>query len=351
MYLALKEIRKEKLRSGMIIAMIVLISYLIFILTSLALGLARENTDAIDSWGVQNVTLNANANVDMRQSLITKNQTGTLSDKEAYVGQASVVAKASNHERISSVFIGLDSDQFVAKTIKLTEGHSPQNNQQVVVDTAFQDAGYELGDTFKLNSNSTKYTIVGFTKNAKMNVAPVIYDNLSAWTTLKELSPGTIASAVVSKDIHYRASNTALKTYTTSTFINKMPGYSAQNLTFGLMIAFLMGISLIVIAVFLYILTMQKLPNYAVLRAQGIPSKVLVGATVSQSLLLVLSGLIISTLLTIATAVTMPSAVPMAFDIPILVVVGVGLMIMALIGGLTPVRSVLRVDPISVIGG
>lgn len=351
MYLALKEIRKEKLRSGMIIAMIVLISYLIFILTSLALGLARENTDAIDSWGVQNVTLNANANVDMRQSLITKNQTGTLSDKEAYVGQASVVAKASNHERISSVFIGLDSDQFVAKTIKLTEGHSPQNNQQVVVDTAFQDAGYELGDTFKLNSNSTKYTIVGFTKNAKMNVAPVIYGNLSAWTTLKELSPGTIASAVVSKDIHYRASNTALKTYTTSTFINKMPGYSAQNLTFGLMIAFLMGISLIVIAVFLYILTMQKLPNYAVLRAQGIPSKVLVGATVSQSLLLVLSGLIISTLLTIATAVTMPSAVPMAFDIPILVVVGVGLMIMALIGGLTPVRSVLRVDPISVIGG
>lgn len=130
-----------------------------------------------------------------------------------------------------------------------------------------------------------------------------------------------------------------------------MPGYSAQNLTFGLMIAFLMGISLIVIAVFLYILTMQKLPNYAVLRAQGIPSKVLVGATVSQSLLLVLSGLIISTLLTIATAVTMPSAVPMAFDIPILVVVGVGLMIMALIGGLIPVRSVLRVDPISVIGG
>lgn len=351
MYLALKEIRKEKLRSGMIIAMIVLISYLIFILTSLALGLARENTDAIDSWGVQNVTLNANANVDMRQSLITKNQAGTLSDKEAYVGQASVVAKASNHERISSVFIGLDSDQFVAKTIKLTAGHSPQNNHQVVVDTAFQDAGYELGDTFKLNSNSTKYTIVGFTKNAKMNVAPVIYGNLSAWTTLKELSPGTIASAVVSKDIHYRASNTALKTYTTSTFINKMPGYSAQNLTFGLMIAFLMGISLIVIAVFLYILTMQKLPNYAVLRAQGIPSKVLVGATVSQSLLLVLSGLIISTLLTIATAVTMPSAVPMAFDIPILVVVGVGLMIMALIGGLIPVRSVLRVDPISVIGG
>ncbi len=46
MFLALKEIKKEKLRSGLIIFMIVLIGYLIFILTSLALGLAQQNTDA-----------------------------------------------------------------------------------------------------------------------------------------------------------------------------------------------------------------------------------------------------------------------------------------------------------------
>ncbi len=42
------------------------------------------------------------------------------------------------------------------------------------------------------------------------------------------------------------------------------------------MIAFLMIISLIVIAVFLYIITIQKLPNYAVLRVQGIANKVLI---------------------------------------------------------------------------
>lgn len=47
MFLALKEIKKEKLRSGLIIAMIALIGYLIFILTGLALGLAHENTDAL----------------------------------------------------------------------------------------------------------------------------------------------------------------------------------------------------------------------------------------------------------------------------------------------------------------
>ena len=38
-------------------------------------------------------------------------------------------------------------------------------------------------------------------------------------------------------------------------------------MTFEFMIGFLLIISLIVIAVFLYIITIQKLSNYAVLRA------------------------------------------------------------------------------------
>ena len=96
MFLALKELKKEKLRSGLIIAMIVLISYLIFILTSLALGLARENTAAINSWGAQRIALNSTANTDLRQSFLTKEQVGTLSKKEAVIGETSVVAKAGH---------------------------------------------------------------------------------------------------------------------------------------------------------------------------------------------------------------------------------------------------------------
>jgi len=351
MFLALKEIRKEKVRSGMIAAMIVLIGYLIFILTSLALGLAQQNTDAINSWGANNVTLNADANIDMRQSMITKKQAGTLSNKEAYIGQASVVAKAKNHSRVSAVFIGTKPSQFVAKSIKLESGRQPANQHEIVVDDSLKRNGYKLNSQLKLNDDKTKYKIVGFTKDAKMNVAPVIYGRLSAWGDLKEIKTGPIASAIVSKNADYKTKNSKLKTYTKDKFISELPGYSAQTLTFELMIVFLMIISLIVIAVFLYILTMQKLPNYAVLRAQGIPSKLLVNATISQSVLLVASGLLIAAVLTIVTALVMPASVPMAFDIPILTAVGAGLLVMAMIGGLIPIRSVLRVDPVSVIGG
>jgi putative ABC transport system permease protein len=351
MFLALKELKKEKLRSGMIISMIVLISYLIFILTSLALGLARQNTDAINSWGTQKITLNSNANVDMRQSFLTEEQAGALTDDEAYVGETSVVVTAKDHDQLSAVFIGLEDDQFIAENIELESGHRVDDAHEIVADDSLKLQGYELGSKVKLADDTHKFTIVGFTKNAKLNVAPVLYGQLDTWKSLRGITQGPIASAVVSKDADYKTSEKDAKTYTKDEVISNLPGYKAQTTTFIIMIAFLMVISLVIIAVFLYILTMQKLPNYAVLRAQGIPSKVLVNATISQSVLLVVSGLAIGTLLTVVSAFVLPAAIPLAFDLHFLSAVGLGLLVMAVLGGLIPIKSVVSVDPVSVIGG
>ncbi|KAF0426127.1 FtsX-like permease family protein [Pediococcus acidilactici] len=352
MFLALKEIKREKLRYSLIIGMIVLISYLIFILTSLALGLAHQNTDAINSWKINSVVLNQDANVNLSQSLITDQQVKDqkLTKNDALIGQISVVAKEGKHEKISSSFVGIQNDQFIAKQLKLTSGHKVKRDHEVVVDEKFKQSGYKIGDRLKLNDADQTFKIVGFTRNAKLNIAPVIYGTLDDWRDLKRAMPQTKASAIVSKTTDLKVKK-PLKTYSKKAFIQKLPGYSAQNMTFALMIGFLMAISLIVIAIFLYILTIQKLPNYAVLRAQGIPSRVIAWSTIAQSLVLVVSGIIIGTLLTIATATVLPPAVPMAFDVPMLTAVGVGLVITALLGALVPIRSVIKLDPVSVIGG
>ncbi|WP_125568461.1 ABC transporter permease [Companilactobacillus insicii] len=353
MFLSFKEIKKEKVRYGLIIGMIVLICYLIFILTSLAMGLAQQNTDAIDSWNVKSIVLDKDSNTSMAQSLITKDEvkkTNVTSDK-AYIGQAAVVTKKSGRTNESAQFLGLKSNQFVAKNLTLTSGHKVEKANQVVVDDKFETDGYKLGDKIKFNSLDKEYKIVGFTKNAKLNIAPVIYGNISEWQNLKNINGQFVASAIVSKKANFKTDNKQLKTYSKSAFISKLPGYSAQNSTFTFMIAFLMIISLIVIAVFLYILTIQKIQNYAVLRAQGIPAKTLVGATISQSITLVVSGLLIGIILTAITALVMPAAVPMSFNIPILSEVGIGLVLTGLLGSLIPIRIILHVDPVSVIGG
>ncbi len=96
MFLAVKEIRHEKLRYGLIIGMIVLIGYLMFMLMGMMLGLANENTAAIDSWDAKSVVLNKNSNINLSQSLIAKQDLPKLNDHQALVGQTPAVMSQGN---------------------------------------------------------------------------------------------------------------------------------------------------------------------------------------------------------------------------------------------------------------
>ena len=352
MFLAIKEIKREKLRYGLIILMIFLISYLIFVLSALATGLASENTQALESWNAQKVILNKNANVSMSQSFLTKNdlKRASLSKDEALLGQIPVVVKKAGRPQISAQFIGVKKKQFIYHDQELIAGRRAKKNYEVAVDQAFKTKGYKIGDKMALNGSSRKYKIVGFVKNAKINIAPIIYGTLESWKKQRQGMPTLEASAIISRNNHYKYNYKNGKTYPIDQFIKKLPGYTAQNMTFELMIGFLYIISLIIIAVFLYILTIQKMHNYAVMRAQGISSSTLVKATVSQAIILVLTGLIIALAAMFVTVKVLPAAVPISFTPEIILTGTVGLLLTAIIGSLIPIRSILKVDPAQAIG-
>ncbi|BDR59938.1 ABC transporter permease [Lactobacillus xylocopicola] len=352
MFLAIKEIKREKLRYGLIILMIFLISYLIFVLSSLAVGLGSENTQAIESWQAKQVVLNKNANVSMSQSVLSKDdlKAAKLTKDEALVGQTPVVVKDKQRPQISAQFIGIKRSQFIYQEQEVIAGRKAKGGNEVVVDQAFQTKGYHLGDKLELSGSKQNYRITGFVKNAKINIAPIIYGTLTKWKKLRQGMPDLRASAIISRQPAYHYNHENSKTYPIKQFINKLPGYTAQNMTFQLMIGFLFVISLIVIAVFLYILTMQKMHNYAVMRAQGIPSSTLVKATVSQSLILVVCGVVIGLLAMWVTAQVLPAAVPLSFTPQIIVSGTAGMLLTGIIGSLIPIRSILKVDPAKAIG-
>ncbi|MCO6532201.1 ABC transporter permease [Lactobacillus panisapium] len=352
MFLAIKEIKREKLRYGLIILMIFLISYLIFVLSSLALGLASENTQAIESWNAKQVVLNKNANVSMSQSVLNKDdlKKAKIGKDEALLGQTPVVVKSKQRSQVSAQFIGVKKSQFIYHDQELIAGRKARKAHEVVVDQAFKVKGYKIGDQLELNGMKQKYQIVGFVQNAKINIAPIIYGTLASWKTLRQGMPNMRASAIISRNANYRYNDGNSKTYPIKQFINKLPGYTAQNMTFQLMIGFLFIISLIIIAVFLYILTMQKMHNFAVMRAQGIPSGTLVWSTVSQAIILVGIGVIIGLLAMLLTAKVLPAAVPMSFTPTIMLSGTLGMLLTGIIGSLIPIRSILKVDPAKAIG-
>lgn len=352
MFLAFKEIKHEKLRYGLIVLMIFLISYLIFMLSSLAVGLADENTEAINTWDAQKFVLNKNSNISIAQSMLTKDdlKNAKIGKNEALLGETRLVAKAKNRKSVSATLLGVKKNQFIYKSQELVAGRKAKKTNEVTADVGFRVNGYKLGDKLKIDDSKKRYKIVGFVKNAKINIAPAIYGSLKAWKSLDQVIPNAEASAIVSKNANYKYNHKNAKTYDIKTVINKLPGYSAQNMTFELMIGFLFVISLIVIAVFLYILTMQKMHNFAVMRAQGIPSKTLIGATISQSIILVVVGVVIGLVAMWLTAAVLPAQVPMNFAPWIMISGSLGMLLMGIVGSLIPIRSILKVDPAKAIG-
>lgn len=348
MFLAVKEIRHEKLRYGLIIGMIILIGYLMFMLMGMMLGLGNENTAAIDSWDVKSVVLNKNSNISLSQSLIAKQDLPKLNSHQALVGQVPAVVEKTkgDTDKQTIQFIGLNDAQFIyQKKLKLSSGHKPHGKNQVVLDEGLKSKGYRLGDEITLNGGTQKYRVVGFAKNAKLDIASVVYGDLSVWQTLKGTGDQFAASGIFSER-QQTVKNKNLKQYSIDTFIEKLPGYAAQNMTFEFMIGFLMVISLIVIAVFLYILTMQKIPNYAVLRAQGIPASYLIKATIGQAVILMVSGTLGALILMIVSKAMMPSSVPMMINWSLTALLSLALIVLGVAGSLLPVRMISRIDPL-----
>ncbi|MCT7796244.1 MAG: ABC transporter permease, partial [Lactobacillus iners] len=107
MFLAWKEIRYEKVRYGLITCIILLISYLIFILSALAFGLANENTQVIKEWQMQTIILNENSNLNLNQSILTKQdlEKNKLTKQDASIGQVPIVVKKAKRKTVSSQLI------------------------------------------------------------------------------------------------------------------------------------------------------------------------------------------------------------------------------------------------------
>ncbi len=67
-----------------------------------------------------------------------------------------------------------------------------------------------------------------------------------------------------------------------SDFIEKLPGYSAQNLTLDGMIYFLIVIAAFIIGIFIFVMTLQENSNVRCLKVQGVPTSFLAKAVMLQ---------------------------------------------------------------------
>ena len=354
MFLAINEIRHSKLRYALVTGVMFLIAYLVFFLTGLAYGLAQDNRTAVDKWDASQIILTDEANDNLNMSMIPRSTFDEIdADEKALLAQtAGVVTKEDSQEKINVSFFGIDPDQFL--TPNITEGELFSSDDEAVADSSVADEyGIGIGDTVQLASSDKELTIVGFTDNARFNVAPVLYTSIGAYQEIRfetqdDSEQARINAIVIRGDVTNLPDD--LVTTSISDFINELPGYSAQVLTFGFMIGFLIVIAAIVIGIFIYVLTMQKADIFGVMKAQGISSRYISYSVIAQTFLLAAFGVLAGVAITFGTALILPASVPFQINWLFYVVLSILMIVIALIGAFFSVRTIVKIDPLKAIG-
>ncbi|OKL38260.1 ABC transporter permease [Domibacillus mangrovi] len=355
MFLAWNEIKKNKLRFTLITGVLMLVSYLVFFLSGLATGLESLNRESVDKWEATAIILTEESDKSLPQSSMTLDELNGVDAKEsAVIGQINAIAANGDQKNNVSIF-GIEKDEFIMPNV--TEGKEFSNTNEVIASDSLKEDGFKLGDNLQLSSTEERLTIVGFTDEARFNGAPVLYGDLSTFHRVKygeaaELNADQINGIVVRTDgLSSITQNDALEVSEIETFIRNLPGYTEQNLTLNFMIYFLFAISSVIVAIFLYVLTVQKISMFGVMKAQGISNRYLSQSVIAQTFILAAIGVTVGFVLTLISGAFLPSAVPVSFDLATMILYGLILIIVAILGAVFSVLTIVKIDPLKAIGG
>lgn len=367
MFLALREFAYSKTRFILISLIIFLVSYLVFFLTGLAYGLSSSYTQAIEGWQTKYIIISKTANYNPIASQISKVEISNIETAipkseigKLLIAPASVsVVESDGGARQQNIFIfGITERDMI--TPNLVEGKLPQNNDETVIDESLLANGIKIGDEIALEPYGKSFKVVGVASKSKFQVSPVVF--LKAESFQKNLldkqrrlliQANMLVLQHLGKNQRQRL-DTMLDSYglqrvSIADFVNELPGYRAQVLTFSLMIGSLIGIVALVIGIFVYIFTIQKRQIFGIMKVQGISTGYIVISGVAQTFLITCAGVGGGLGVALLTGAFLPQAVPFLINIKLYALVCVAFFLFTTLGGVLPIRTISRIDPVEVV--
>ncbi|PID98274.1 MAG: ABC transporter permease [Actinobacteria bacterium] len=365
MFLALREIRHSPTRFALIMIVVFLVSYLVYFLTGLAYGLASSYSETVRKWNTHSIVISEDSNKSMLSSRLTQEDVEAVEDEisdATRVLLTPVVFDVTDSEgvesRESAYLFGIDEDAHEAPDV--VEGSYPAGDNEILLDQTLANKGFALGDTLYLVNSDTKWTISGFTSSYRFQAAPALFIttpqfadafNYSLMSANGPIKANALLLNTPPTDAQLDAfADRKLDVLTPDELVAELPGYSAQTLTFSLMIGSLIAIISFVLGIFIYVLTLQKLAIFGIMKAQGVRTSYIVLSGAMQTFVLTGIGVAVGMALAIFTGVLLSPKVPFAVNPMLFALVSSAFMLFTLIGGLTPIRTINKIDPIEAIG-
>lgn len=372
MYLAIREMRYAKGRYALIATIMVLVSFLVLFVTGLAQGLAYDNAASVKNMAATHFVLEQDSNHRFTRSQVDQDQ---LDQARSVVGQENAeplgvkmttVSPMGDTKKIDVTLFMVNPKGWLAPAV--TEGTpiTDQTNGQVVVDHKLAESGVTIGTVLVDQASGMEWTVGGFVQNESFSHSPVVFLNEEEWLTLQGGSRTTqgsadinanspIYNAIAVKDAGEQVDGLSAampdtEVITKSDAVSAIPGYKEEQGSLLMMIAFLYVISAFVLAVFFYVITIQKTSQFGILKAIGTRNGYLAGSVSLQVFILSVGSLVISVLLVRLFESILPASMPFQLGLSTLALTCILFILMSMAGSLFSVWKVTKIDALDAIG-
>ncbi|MNI19117.1 FtsX-like permease family protein [compost metagenome] len=369
MFLALREMRHSKARYSLIMVIMLLVSFLVLFVTGLARGLAYANISAVENMPANYFAVQADADHAFRRSQLTGDD---LAAAQSVVGNQNAAALAVQTSTISAeaadikadiAYFAVDMQGMLAPEVVQGEALTNDSQGSALVDAKLEDEGITIGGTIRDQASGLSWKVTGYVKDSSYSHMPVVYITDADWQAMKAggtAQNGTENSTAPYNVIALKADSSQasaiagkldnVETITKKQAISSIPGYSAEQNSLLMMIVFLFVIAAFVLAVFFYVITIQKTSQFGILKAMGTKMSYLAWSVVGQVMILSVTSLALSLLLTFGMNMGLPDSMPFQLEGSTMLLTSLLFIGMSLLGALISVARVAKVDALEAIG-
>ena len=360
MKIAWNEIKYQPKKFILIEVLIVIMMFMVIFLSGLTNGLGRIIMAQIDTFGDVQYILSKDSEGVIPYSTLTSSELTEIEDlhleeQTGLVIQRSTFMKEDEEGSQDVTFFAMDT--YKNLTIKAEDGYVASNlsDNEVILDESYKAKGIHVGDTIKDKTSDILLKVVAFAQDAKYGHSSVAFISSKTLEEMRQKKnpnytwqPQAIitSQAVTADDLSEQ-----LMVSNKQQIINKIPGYTATNMILKTMTWVLLIASAAILGVFFYILALQKLKQFGVLKAIGMSMGEITRIQLSQVGILSIIGIGIGLGLALALTPFLPVSMPFYMKAEDNAVISVSFIVISIICGALSLLKIKKVDPIEVIGG
>lgn len=351
MLLAWKEIKRNKLRYVLISTIIIAILFLVFFITALSSGLGYADTAAISNLKAKRVVLNKEAEGVLIKSVLKSKDieeiNKQLNVKSSPFNVTNSTLEKEGERSVDIAYFTIDQSQYGPLDIVEGKNLDQLKDEEVIADESLKRHGYSLNDTIKDSRTGKIMKIAGFTEGQIYSHMPVIFTDLHLG--FQSLYAGTeVYNAVLVNSDKVEVSGYDVKIV--EDIVKTIPGHKETQTSFSVMKTFLIIISVFVSSVFFYVLTIQKLNQFGVLKALGMKTIDIAKSIITQVIFLTCIGLVISGFGFYGIIQVLPEEIPFKLSMDSMVKTGTLFLVLNSFGALLSIWKVTKIDPLEAIG-